>query len=72
MCCSAGIEYFGLVGENRGDTEIEQLDLMRTGLAPGSDKNIGWLDVAVNDEVLMRVLNGAAHLQEKFQAAAYG
>src|SRR5450759_888277 len=41
--------------EQLGDTEIEQLDVTLLG-----DQDVGGLDVAMNDQVLMGVLHGRA------------
>ena len=46
-----------------GDTEVEQFDG-----AIGCDDDVARLDVAVNDKVLVRVLNGIAHAKKQRQA----
>ena len=47
------------------DAEVEQLRR-----AAGRDQDIGRLDVAMDDQVLMRVLDRGADLEEERQARA--
>ena len=46
-----------------GDAEVQQL-----GCAIGDDEHVGRLDVAVDDQVLVRVLNRGADVPEELQA----
>ena len=48
-----------------GDAEIEQADLALAG-----DEDVGRLQVAVNDEVRVRVANRPQHLAEHLDALA--
>src|ERR1019366_2032598 len=62
----------GLVGQSLpcrcfGDAEVNDLGRGRATLLQG-DQDIRRLDVAVDDAFLVRVLNGAADLDEKVQA----
>ena len=52
--------------EQLGDAEVEQL-----GRAFGGDQDVGRLEVAMHDQVLVRVLNRRADLQEQLQARAH-
>lgn len=45
-----------------GDSEVEQLCH-----AAGRDQNICWLEVAMDDEISVREMNGVAHLAEQVQ-----
>ncbi len=54
-----------LGSEQLRDPEVEQL-----GSAIAGDEDVAGFDVAVHHEVAMRVLHGAAHLQEQFQPLA--
>ena len=56
----AGVVRVG--GDELGDAEVEQL-----GFALGRDPDVGGLEVAVDDEVLVRVADGRAHLAEERQ-----
>ncbi|MEZ5461661.1 MAG: hypothetical protein R3F00_07615 [Dokdonella sp.] len=49
-------------GQRLGDAEIEQL-----GLAIGADQDISRLDVAMQDQVPVCVIDGAANWQEYAQ-----
>src|SRR5438552_13892637 len=50
-----------------GDAKINDLRASRpTGLADG-DENIGRFDIAMDDPLLMRVLDGLTDLREKLQ-----
>jgi hypothetical protein len=49
--------------EQLGDAEIEQLDL-----ALGIDQRVGRFQVAMDDEVAMRVGDGVANLREQLEA----
>src|ERR1051326_2889970 len=50
-----------------GDTKIEQLDF-----ASVLDQDVGRLQIAMNDRVLVRVLNGFAYGAEQSQALEIG
>ena len=52
-------------GDQGGDAEVEQL-----GLAGGGDQDVGCLDVAIDDQALMRIRQGAAHLFHQSDARA--
>ncbi len=58
--CEFGVEQLG-------DSEIEQL---RNAI--GGDQDVARFEIAVNDELLMRVLDGVGHLPEQLQALANG
>ena len=51
--------------EQLGDAEVEQL-----GDAVGRDQDVRGLDVAVDDQALMGVMDGVAHLAEHRQPLA--
>ena len=53
--------------ERRGDAEIEQFHQ-----TVGGYQDIRWLQVAVHDQTLMRVLHGGQHLQHQAQSLADG
>jgi hypothetical protein len=48
--------------EQFGDAKIQKLGV------PSADQNISGLDVAMNDQVLVRVMNGRADTAKEFQA----
>ena len=53
--------------QNLGDAKIEEL-----WCAIGSDENVAGLDVAMNDQPLMRVLDRGADLEKEFQSLCDG
>ena len=67
-CQHLGAEHrrhrVALVLQQLGDAEVEQLRH-----AVGGDQDVRWLDVAMHDEVLMRVGHGGAHLAKQSGAA---
>jgi hypothetical protein len=67
--CAIGIEglevEFGI--EELGDAEVEEL-----GLPFRRDENIGRLQIAMNDELLMSVLDGGADFEKKLEAVLNG
>ena len=54
-----------LLMEDLGDTEVEQLDL-----SVGRHHRVRGLQVAMHDEILVRILNGVAHRGEQERAGA--
>ena len=60
----SGVDAFALRLQQLRDSEIEELGL------PCRDENVLGLEVAVHDEVRVRVLNGRADLAEQLQPVA--
>src|SRR5689334_5781249 len=56
-----------LRGEKPRDTKIQQRDA-----AIGGDENVRRLEIAVDDEVAMRVLYGVAHVAEELETCLDG
>ena len=56
-----------VLAQQLGDAEVEQLHL-----ALGIDQDVGRLQVAMHDQVLVRVLDRAEHLQEQPQPRRAG
>ena len=71
-CSKCGEE--GLVGQplfgGLGDAEINHLGHRHAVV--GYDQNVGGLDVAMNDALLVRVLDGLANLDEQIEALGRG
>ena len=51
------------VGHQLGDAEVEQANL-----AVRRDEDVGWLQITVDDERLVRVLHRRQHLQSEIDA----
>ena len=65
-CVGFGDIGVGFRFEQLGDAEVEQLHR-----AVGGHEDVVGLEVAMHDEVLMRVTHGRAHLQEELHALAH-
>jgi hypothetical protein len=59
-----------LVGRRLGDAEVDDLGHCH-GIMQG-DQDVRGLDVAVDDSLLMRVLDGLANLDEEIEPVARG